>query len=303
MRKTTFIILLFLNLFLVKNSFGQTPNIEKEKTDYLIELKISQKEKETNFDNYFKYFKDLLGPAIALFGILMTLPILRKKLTENHITTTLNNIQSANSEIQSFNQKLIDKYIPLTYSNDLLTKQDIENALIDLQEGFHLSQKASSDVTTLMFFIKTTIQGTIKHYDPKNSKLFSTRGFLGFIIDNLELVNFYSTQVVQIPKSSKTKKSNLITKSLRKHVTHSDIVQYRHFKLGIIEDPDSAHFTMFCGKVNRNNHALLMRSAFQIYWSPNAIAKILFLNKIYAPSIIEMPHKDPLFGTEVQVGS
>jgi len=291
--------LVIICLVIVSQTLIATPKAQASSENTTkVELEFKQKEDKSNSEKYFDYFKDILGPLVALLGILLTLPILRKKLIENHITTKLNKIQAKNTEIQSYNQKLIDKYIPLTYSNDLLTKQDLENALNDLQEGFNISQNASSDVATLMFYLKTTIQGTIKHFDNKKSQLFSTRGFYGFIMDNLDLVNYYSKQVVQIPKSTKTQKSDIITKSLRKYVSHSKIVQFKYFKLGIIDSPDSAHFTMFSGKVNRTNHALLMRATFQIYWSPKAIAKLLFIHKIYAPSILSMPHEDPLFGTK-----
>jgi len=290
--------LLIISLVITTQILMANPiNLPKKQTT-TVELEFSQKEDMSNLDKYLDYFKDIFGSLVALLGILLTLPILRKKLIENHITNKLNEIQTKNSEIQSYNQKLIDKYIPLTYSNDLLTKQDLENALNDLQEGFHISQNASSDVATLMFYLKTTVQGAIKHFDNKKSKLFSSRGFYGFIMDNLDLVNYYSKQVVQIPKSTKTQKNDIITKALRKYVSDSQIVQFKYFKLGIIDSPDSAHFTMFTGKVNRTNHSLLMRATFQIYMSPRAVAKLLYINKIYAPLILSMPHENPLFGTK-----
>lgn len=295
MRKFLLIICIVITTHLL---IANPNNIPESQNSATVELEFSQKEEKSDTEKYFNYFQDILGPLVALLGILLTLPILRKKLIENHITTKLNEIQTKNTEIQSYNQKLIDKYIPLTYSNDLLTKEELENALHDLQEGFHISQNASSDVATLMFYLKTTIQGTIKHFDNQKSKLFLSRGFYGFIIENLDLVNFYSKQVVQIPKSTKTKKSNIIAKSLRKYVSHSKIEQFKYFKLGIIDSPDSAHFTMFSSNVNKTNHALLMRATFQIYWSAKAIAKLLFIHRIYAPLILSMPRKDPLFGTE-----
>jgi len=291
--------LLIICLVIISQILNANPKINPDNQNKTtVELEFSQKEDKSEAEKYFGYFKDILGPLVALLGILLTLPILRKKLIENHITTKLNEIQTKNTEIQSYNQKLIDKYIPLTYSNDLLTKTDLEAALGELQEGFHISQNASSDVATLMFYLKTAIQGAIKHFDNQKSKLFSTRGFYGFIIDNLDLVNYYSKQVVQIPKSTKTKKSSIILKAISKYVSHSKIEQFKYFKLGIIDSPDSAHFTIFSGNVNKTNHALLMRSTFQIYLSPKAIAKLLFINKIYAPLIISKPHEDPLFGTK-----
>jgi len=295
MRKFLLIICLVITTQLL---IANPKNITESQNKTTVELEFSQKENKSDAEKYFEYLKDLLGPLVALLGILLTLPILRKKLIENHITTKLNEIQSKNTEIQSYNQKLIDKYIPLTYSNDLLTKVDLETALSELQQGFHISQNASSDVATLMFYLKTAIQGAIKHFDNQKSTLFSTRGFYGFIIDNLDLVNYYSKQVVQIPKSTKTQKSNIISKGIRKYVSHSQIEQFKYFKLGIIDSPDSAHFTIFSGNVNRTNHALLMRATFQIYWSPKAIAKLLFINKIYAPSVLSMPHENPFTGTK-----
>ncbi|MDD4058906.1 MAG: hypothetical protein PHO95_08440 [Bacteroidales bacterium] len=290
-------LLLIIFLMITTQSLIANPNeIIENQNKTTVELEFSQKDNNSDADKYLGYIIDLIGPLVALVGILLTLPILRKKLIENHITTKLNEIQTKNTEIQSYNQRLIDKYIPLTYSNNKLSKEDFETILSELQEGFHISQNASSDVATLMFYLKTTIQGAIKHFDNYKPKLFTTRGFYGFIMDNLNLVNYYSKQVVQIPKSTKTKKSSIILKDLRKYVSYSKIEQFKYFKLGIIDSPDSSHYTIFCGNVNKTNHELLMRSSFQIYFSPKAIAKLLFINKIYAPLILSKPYEDELFG-------
>lgn len=281
--------------FLSLNASNIT-SILPQKPTIKVELEIRNKEAISNFKKFFDYIKDILGPLVALLGIFLTLPILKKKLIENHITTKLNEIQSANTEIQSYNHKLIEKYIPLTYSNDLLKKDDLEKVLNDLKKGFHISQKASSDVATLMFYLKVAIQGVIKHYDEEETKSFFTRNFYVFILDNLDLVNYYSTQVVQIPKSTKIQKGYVIVKNLRKYVSFSQISQFKHFKLGIISSPDSAHFTIFSDNVNKSNNALLMRATFQIFNSPKAVAKLLFANKIYAPSKLTQPNDDPISG-------
>lgn len=289
--KKVLVLVSFL-LININASLAQTGN------SIIIHTNKTVKEEPSRFDIIFGYIKDISGPTIALLGIIVAVPILRKKLVASHITSKLNEIQTANSSVQSFNLELIDKYTPLTFSNDLLEPNDLKVLLLDLRKIFHISQKASSDVATLTFFLKTTLEGTIKHYDTKTSKRFSTRSLLGFVIENLELINFYASQVVQVPKSSKTKGRDLINKKIKKYVTHSQIKQYKHFKLGIIEDANSAHFTLFSSSVNARNHILLMRATFQIYWSPNAIAKLLYLNKIYAPSILSIQESGSFFHPE-----
>ena len=289
-------LIIFLGLILQIPLYGGVPENDLEKVQ--IESDVSSNKTISEFDNILNHLKDILGPAIALFGILMTLPILRKKLIENHIITSLNEIHSANSEVLVFNQNLIDKYISYTYMDSKMSKQDIEIILKDIQKGFHLSQKASSDVVTLMYYLKNVVQNTVRNYDSNSLKCLTSASFLGFIITILELVNFYTTQVVQIPKSSKTQSKNIIIKSLRRFVTYSNINQYKHFKLGIINDPDSAHFLIFCDKANKSGHPLLLRSTFQIHWNPNSIAKILYLEKIYAPSILEKSVNNSMLGIE-----
>jgi hypothetical protein len=231
-------------------------------------------------------FENIFAPIVALVGILLAIPILRKKLVENHITTKLNEIQAANTEIKCYCQQLIDKYLPLTYNNRRLNKQDIEVVFSDIQKGFAIAQKTSGDVTAFMFYLKSTIQRFIKNYDQDDQFIF-TECFLAFIINTLEMVKFLSGPVVPIPKSLEIIKKHLInSRSFKKNVSHNEILQYKHFNEDAINDPDSAHFHRFYDYVNQVNNVLLLRSAFQIYWSPNIVAKHLNDDKIYAPLII-----------------
>jgi hypothetical protein len=56
---------------------------------------------------------------------------------------------------------------------------------------------------------------------------------------------------------------------------------------------------MFTDKVNKLRHPVIMRAAFKVFNKPNAIAKLLFLNKIYAPIVLTFNQDDDstrLFG-------
>lgn len=98
------------------------------------------------FDTVFSYIKEILGPLVALIGILLALPILKKKLIENHITTALANIQDCNKLVQKKGQELTDKYLPLTYSSELMRKNEVQKVFEDIKKLYYLSQDGSSDV-------------------------------------------------------------------------------------------------------------------------------------------------------------
>jgi len=269
--------------------------LEKDKK-VEVELEFTPKEEKTTLEYFFNYLKDFLPSVIAAVGLGLTIPILRKKLTENHITTALNNIHNANAEVQKYNQTLIDKYLLLTYKDNKLTKEDFENITKDVSEGFTLSQNASSDVTTLMYFLKITFQETSRQYDLTKPIILSNRIY-NLINDTLNLANFYSTQVVQIPISIKTEKKNLINDKIKKFVTHSDYLKYKHFNQGVIRDPRSAHFTLFYGMILNTGVPLIMRSAYQIFSHPNVIMHLLYAHSLYAAPILEKPSPLPFFGT------
>jgi len=275
---------------------GDKANLETDQYKTIYVTNVEPEREKSTFDTAFTYIKEILGPLVALIGILLAIPILKKKLVENHISTALTKIQDCNKLVQKKGQELTDKYLPLTYSSELLRKNEVNKAFEDIKKLYYLSQDGSSDVVSLLFYLKATVQGTLKHYD---SKIFLTsRTFYGFIIDILQTTDFYCSQVVQIPKSTATETSHLINKKLRKYVTHSDFIKYQHFYQGVIDDPHSAHYTIFYGKVNEWGINLMKRAAFQIYFNSSPIKKLLYLNELYAPTKIEMLHDDPFFGSK-----
>lgn len=286
--RTTFpIILVFIVFHTLNAQDVGLDTIQTENSKFVIQLKpVSE---ESTFDKYYKYVKDflslVLGPLVALIGIWYTLPILRKKLVENHITTALSKIQVTNIEVQKANQKLIDKYLPLTYSWYRLNKNEIEAIFKKVIKVYYLSQEGSSDVVTVLFYLKITLQKVLKHFDDK-SDIYSKDAY-NLVINSLKLTNFYCTQVVQIPKSPEIEKRNIINEKIRKYVTFADYTKYKHFDQGVIHDPNSAHYTMFYERVRKGTNTLIKRSAFQIYKDVAPVAKTLYLDRIYAPLILE----------------
>jgi len=289
--------LIFTMLFCTATffSYAQEENLTKKIDSQHLTVKLDEKEK-SNFDVFYEHLINLLGPAIALLGILLAIPILRKKLLENHISKALIDIQTSNKEILLQTTDVIDEYTPRTYSNDILPKAELEDIYEKIKILYKKSQEGNSDSQTMLFFLKMTIQNTLKHYPQKT--LLSTREIYGIVLYCLDYVTFFSTQVLQIPKSTNTNRENLINRKLKKYVSNSEFLKYKYFKQGLIDDPNSAHYLLFYSKVYNSSSYLIQRSAFQIFWNSSAIKKILFLSGIYAPIELSAPNIAPLFGED-----
>ncbi len=238
---------------------------------------------------------DFQGSIIAIITIIITYPILKKKLLENHISNALTDIQIANKRLISKSTELIDEYVPLTYTNEWVTLKEMQYLTKVIKELQKLSIDANKDSNTIIILLKITLQNTIKHYDNSKHGRISTREIFGIIISVLEHVIYFSTQVVQIPKSSKTSKNHLINKKISKYVTNSEFERYKYFKQGFIDDSKSAHLLLFYSYISSSSTKLITRSAFQIFRDTSPLQCMAFLREFYAPMHLENKEDYSLF--------
>lgn len=279
--KVTVLLIVIVSFFGCKSIADfmlQTDSIHASEVQWSVSVII--------FDKIWSYIVDLSGPIIALITVLITIPLIRKKLIENHITQRIDQIHQSNSQMRIYCQKLLNKYTPLVYTTKPLKHQDITNLYKDIEEGFLITQDSSSEAATLMYYLKSTIQ----HIDLSFQKYslnfnFFTSDLLKFVVGTLHKIVDYSTQVVPVPVTAEIKNVEIIIKPLRNFVTDRKISKYKNFKLGVNNDVDSANCLVYTDLVNRTELSYLMESAF-LYTNPTkAIAKLLYIRKIYAPLV------------------
>jgi len=226
------------------------------------------------------------GFAAAIVIYIFTRRLLKEKLIETHITKKLNEIQDANTEVRIKSEKLFDKYF-LLGDISILSKEVLEEVLKDIKKLSLISEKASSSITTIIILLKLTLMRAHKGFDKTQETFIFKIDFYNFIIEILESVNYYSTEVVEIPKSVKNIKKETIAKKLKKYVKNSEINSFKHFKLGVDKSVDSAYFLLFIDAVIRSKIIYLMLCALDKNRSPKNLAKMLYCHNIYAPSILE----------------
>jgi hypothetical protein len=245
---------------------------------------ISELQEIVSKPKIWDYIVDSLTPIIALITVLIARPLLKKKLIENHVTKRIEEIHKSNSLIRLYCQKLISRYTPLTYDHNKLSNKDIKNLSNDLEEGFLITGDSSSEVATLMYNLKSTIlqfERKFSYYD----KYFSvfTSDLLPFVVNSLQKIVTYSTQVVPVPITTEIRSVDLIVESLGQFVTDGKISKFKNFKLGVNYDENSASRLIYIDMINHTNKPYLMECASLTTDATRSIAKLLYVRKIYAP--------------------
>lgn len=245
-----------------------------------------------------QYLIDLSGAIIALVGILLTIPILRKKFIESHISKALIDIQDANKKLFLASTDLNDEYYTKEQFNEIVKKEELNSIFEQIKSLYKISQEANRDSQTMLYFLKATLQNMQSYYTDENPDRLFTSDIYSLVGHVLRFVEFSCTQVVQIPKSTKMIKDELINPRYKKLVTNSNFVRYKYFKQGVIYDPNSAHYLRYYEWANNRSNILIKESTFQIFMNSAPIKKLFWINNIYAPFEFAFNQSDPLLNRE-----
>lgn len=240
-----------------------------------------------------QYLIDLSGAIIALVGILLTIPILKRKLLENHISKTLIDIQEGNKKLISAISDIQDEYYCKARTKKHMKIEELENMTKQIQYLYKISQEANRDSQTMFYYLKVTLLNIARD---KNDEFIFTDHLYGLILFVFSYVEFFCNQVIPIPNSTKLIKNDLINSKYKKIVTNSDYIKYKAFNKGIIYDPHSAHYLIFYEKINNIPNLFFQKSAFLIFRSTAPLRKLLWGKEIYAPSELENRYEDIILG-------
>lgn len=241
---------------------------------------------------------DFAPVIVALIGILVGRQVLRKKLVEKHISSKLIEIQEANSSLIDEAQKLIDKYVSLSYKVDNLSHELQDEIIEEIRRCHLLSLKGSSEVATLMYYLTYIIETSFLSVKPNGEReIFAGPRTLSFINTVLQRAIYYSSLAVPIPKSSRLKSSSILNPILRPFVPDDKFHRYRKFKIGANYDQNSAIASILSGDVYKSKLPVFMRSFLQVLNTPIHSAKALILQKLYAPPTLKRTER-----TELPIG-
>jgi hypothetical protein len=220
--------------------------------------------------------------VVTIIGLRYTLPLIRRKFSENQLNLLLGSAYSANRVVAKEALKLILKYVDES-DGDPIPSVDILKTIV--QDFDRLNEKATdctSNVSTLVFTTNTCLRELVKFYNQKHDLY----RFYDFLINLLERVIFLANNTVVNPKSFKLKKIRVAKKSIDRYVTANTYDQYKHIRLGLSIDPESAETLVFFGMIARYQLYDIGNFANQIFNSPSPWAKLMLMQKFYIPPIL-----------------
>lgn len=241
--------------------------------------------------------------VVALFlGLYLGNKGLKRYLIDDIIKSKTASILEANENSKALAKKIIDNIIE---KDDIKRRADeydviyLKSLSKKLKEA---SANGSSEVHTLAFLLYETIKDIQLQIEKKTKKLSRLEGrsatdFYVLVLNVSYKIEFFSNNIIDIPKSTTTKKYHEINKKLRKYLNKTGFEVLKGIRVGTNVDLNSPvlliYFTILRESVK---DYIFFRKFFKVIQNNYPIIYHLFVNEIYFPSIITHENTDKFFG-------
>ncbi len=245
--------------------------------------------------------KEIVIIVGLVLGIYYGYPLLIKKLQEDHIKKLIEETQKSNKTIRELCHRLIEKHSTKSYKNRRVDYKELQDIYLEIREIDLNAADTSKEIASLVFLLKNTFQGVLRHYDPTKTKIITSAGLYSFYITILSEIIYFATKVVTLPKKANTIKFKLINKKIDRFLKENTFRKFKYFEIGLDINSTSPTTFLFFSHINNNSEYLFQRSAYQIISDPAPISRILYLNEIYYPVILERNESFTLFDEKIQL--
>lgn len=301
--KRCFIIFVIIILSFVSINYSQN---NTKKTNSIENQALPDNSKKTEsfftltFSTILDYIKEIITIIGLLFGLFWGFPILRKKLQEDQIKDFVKETQQYNKNIRQECHKLIEKHTTKQYKNIVIGYKELQNIYLEICEIDLKAFNTSKEISSLVFLLKNTFQGVLRHYN-KNTKLLTTGMVYPFYLSILSEIIFFATKVVLLPEKASTEKFRLINKKIDPYLSDNTFRKYKYFEIGLNIKATSPVTFLYFSLINKHADFLFQRASYQIMKNVAPIAILLFFNKIYFPIILERNEKFILSDSKVKL--
>lgn len=239
----------------------------------------------------------LLTPISILLGIVLGYPLIKKKLTEKHITKQFEIMGNSNRDVRNIVIKLLDEYKEENISNRL-TLGYVNEALAKITNLKYVAIDAAPDVYRYINLIYRTLSNLAKTYSqyqdanafPHNNYQEQLSTWLHRQLNN---IFDYSKTIGVIPSGEIIHKKK-VNRLLSKYVTHNEVVEVKGVTPNIAYFKSEAMLVLFFGtSVNSlsADNVEIHKAVFESVPSPCPFARLLLNNSIYFPLILKSKEK------------
>ncbi len=232
--------------------------------------------------------KTVLTPVTIILGIILGYPLLRKRLTEQHVLKQFEIMTSANRNVRHKIIELSDKYQPEKITTDL----DLNYVNKVLEDVITLKQcalDATPDVyryANLVFKTLNNLSSIYSSYsDSHYPILINKRNLQIWLLKQLREIFDFSKSIGVI-SSGKAVEKNVVNSSLSPFVTHNSIYEIKDIAHCIQYYHSDAMLVLFFGTTNETlteDCIPVFKSTYDACPTPAPYARLLWLNSIYFP--------------------
>lgn len=238
--------------------------------------------------------KEILTIASIIVAAIIAFPFVKKKILDDKLKTSIDEITNTNKKGVSLVQSLIEKY---SFRNDLnrpISIKELQNMYCDaleIKKAFLLSQ---GEVATLSISLESFLRRTIHWYKKTSSIILVKSDVYSIVLSTINDIYFFLLKNVPVPKHSFIHKESYINKGMLKYTKHATVNMYKDFEVGQISDVTSAIYPLFYNNINKHGNYIFYRAMFDTYGMDIQyfIVRLIYLRKIYAPIVLN--YNDPM---------
>ena len=185
----------------------------------------------------------------------------------------------------------VDDAVPIAVS-------ELESVLQRLTELLHASLRASSDVSGVAYYLKLTVQKSLRYHKHVTRQSRISAQYVQFVIHGLDtilhrtsLVRTYPTILAVLLPS---KKVNLYSPRVRKYVNGHSIRTLKVVSSGLDTAPCEGYVLSLQSTVNALRNSELARAFFRVTSSTFPIGILLVMQDLYFPLVLKSGRRDSL---------
>lgn len=263
----------------------------------LIELITLLVSEPTNTTVTLSEFVSIVKDIVTIFAVILGLYLghkgIKKYLLDDLIKERVSRINDSNSVARNITNKIIQEINNKDDINRRADEYDVLHVRSLTKQLVNSTTDTSSEIHSLAFLLhKTTddieldIQKEVGNTRRSESRTASE--FYSIVLMTCNKINFFASNIVDIPKSRKTVKYHDIRKELRKYLSKTGFETLENFQTGLDLNPNSAIPLIFFSILNKSTtDYIFARKYFQVLQNNTPILYNLHINEMYFPLTLE----------------
>ncbi|MEX0988172.1 MAG: hypothetical protein WD052_11910 [Bacteroidales bacterium] len=250
--------------------------------------------------DYFSMAKDFFTIIALIGGLYLGHKGIKKYLIEDIIKDRVKSVHAANSQAREITNKIIQE---INDKDDISRPADEDDVLhINslTKKLVSATSDSSSEIHSLAFLLYETtknIQLSIRKEvgDTKRYEGRTASEFYNLVLHTSSKINFFASNIIDIPKSTRTIKYHEIKKKVRKYLSKTGFKTLKDFQTGLDLDSNSSTSLIFFNLLNRStNDYIFARKFFLAIRDNTPILYHLYVNEIYFPLVLNRQDDSPM---------